>query len=305
MTNINYEFLLFILIILFGYFSKRINIVQEKDGETLSRVLFNITLPALIVFTFSSIRIETSLLLIPIITICFGLLMFFISLFIFKKEVRKTKGMLSMLLPGFNVGLFAYPLIQTLFGIKGLEYIAMFDMGNAILIFGLCYLIAGYYATEEAVLDLRTACRKLFKSVPLMSYMVTLTINLSGLHFPTLVIDMAGIISKANSPLSLLLLGIYLSFSFERSHPNNMLKILLSRYITGLCIGFPLYFILPFDTLFRSVILLGLILPIGAGVIPYAVEFDYDKKFVGTVANATIIVSFVLVFLISNFQIHP
>jgi hypothetical protein len=42
------------------------------------------------------------------------------------------------------------------------------------------------------------------------------------------------------------------------------------------------------------VILFGLILPVGMAVIPYSVEFEYDTRIAGTIANLTMITSFAL-----------
>lgn len=70
------------------------------------------------------------------------------------------------------------------------------------------------------------------------------------------------------------------------------------RYVTGAVIGTLLYLILPFAPLFKTTILIGMILPIGMAVIPYSIQFDYDRRFVGTTTNLTVIISFVLMWLI-------
>ena len=65
----NQEFLYIILIIALGYLLKRLNVLQEKDGEVIAKIIFKITLPALVLVTFDSVKIETSLILIPVIVI--------------------------------------------------------------------------------------------------------------------------------------------------------------------------------------------------------------------------------------------
>lgn len=298
MGNVNNQFLLSMLIVILGYFCKKFNVLEEKDGESLSRIIFNITLPALIINTFSTIKIDFSLIMLTIISIIYGGIMAILALFIFKRESRSTRGMLSMLLPGFNIGLFAYPLVEAIWGEKSLKYFGMFDMGNAIILFCICYLIANYFSSSEENISFKSILKKISKSIPLLAYMLTLIVNIFGLHFPGTMIDIAKILSKANMPLSLLLLGLYLNFSFETSYWKNMGKILTFRYIIGLMVGATLFFIVPFDSLFRYTLLIGLILPIGLAVVPYAVEFNYDQRFVGTLSNITILISFLLVWII-------
>jgi predicted permease len=98
-------------------------------------------------------------------------------------------------------------------------------------------------------------------------------------------------------PLSLLLLGTFLSFSFELKHWQRMAQILAVRYTVGISIGLLLYFFLPFEPMFKTTLLLGLCLPISLAVVPFSVEFGYDNKFVGTVNNATIMISFALMWI--------
>src|SRR5476649_1182905 len=109
-------------IIVVGYLLRRINLIKKEDGECLSRIIFNISLPALIINTFDTITIDFSLILLTIIGIVYGVFMAFLGVMAFKKEARNTRGMLSMLIPAFNIGLFAYPLVEALWGQEGIKY---------------------------------------------------------------------------------------------------------------------------------------------------------------------------------------
>lgn len=298
MGNVNSQFMLSMLIIILGYVSKRINLIREQDGEGISRLIFNFTLPALVIVTFSSIKVEGSLLLLPIINIVFCCAVVLIALFVFKKEPRVRKGMMCMTSAGFNIGLFAYPLVESIWGQEGLKYFGMFDMGNAVIVFGLCYFVASYFSTDQGTVDFKVILKKITGSIPLITYIITLIINVSGLQYPGVVIDISKVLSRANMPLTLLLLGVYLSFSFEKSYWKGIGKVLGLRYGVGLLVGILLYFLLPFEPLFRYTALIGVVLPISMTVIPYSVQFNYDHKFVGTLNNFSIIISFILVWII-------
>jgi hypothetical protein len=65
-------------------------------------------------------------------------------------------------------------------------------------------------------------------------------------------------------------------------------------------VGVILYLILPFNQLYRGIVLVALILPIGMAVIPYSDQFGYNQKITGTLVNITIIVSFVLMWGIAQ-----
>lgn len=296
--NVNNQFILFLLIIALGYIFKRLNFIKEDDADGISRIVFNITLPALIIVTFNNMKLDISLAYLSMSSLTFGIFMSIVSIFAFKKDSRNIRGNLSMLVPGFNIGLFAYPVIEAIWGSEGLKYIGMFDMGNSIVMFVICYLFAAYFSSKGASISYKTILKQLVTSIPLMCYIVTLILNIFGLHYPTVLINVSNIVSKANGPLSLLLLGICLNFNIDKIYRKYIVKVLFLRYFIGLALGSALFMFLPFNSLFRHILLIGFILPIGMAVIPYAVEFNYDKKLVGTLCNITIILSFILIWCI-------
>jgi len=305
MTNININFLISLIIIALGYTAKKTGILKETDGEGISRIVFNFTLPSVVISTFSNITIDYSIFLLPLICIFYCLLMTFFSFFVFKKTERKEKGSMIMLSSAFNIGLFAYPLVEMVWGAEGLKYFGMFDMGNAFIVFGSNYIIATVFANEQAKIDYKKLALKALSSIPFISYMLSLTMSMLKIPIPVFFLDITRVIAKANMPLCLLLLGIYLSFSFDKSSMGKMVKVILMRYSIGIITGILMFFFMPFDKLFKITMLLGFTLPVSLAVIPYSVEFGYDSKFIGTVNNATIIISFIImwsgVFLINLF----
>jgi len=300
LSSFNEQFLYAILIITLGYTLKHFNIIKEEDGEGLSRIIFNITLPTLIIVSFNDMAIDPSLFLLIFVGFFYGIITCIIGLFVFKNEDRKTKGMLTMLVAGFNIGLFAYPLVEGIWGKEGIQYFGMFDVGNAFIVFGAIYLIGSYYSTDEVEINYKNIFKKLSRSIPLLTYIIVCILALSNIKLPTFVLNVSEIISAANMPLSFLLLGIYLSFSIEKTFIKRMMKVLTIRYIVGLFVGIISFLFLPFNPMFKYTVLLGLILPISVSVLPYSVEFDYNRKFVGTVSNITILISFFLLWIIAN-----
>lgn len=300
MENFNTQFMYSIIIIAIGYIFKRSNLLKETDGEAIARLIFNITLPCLIISTFHNIVLEKSLIMLVIIGLLYGIIIAIIGLFFFRKEARSNKGMLGMLIPGFNIGLFAYPLVQGIWGTEGIKYFGMFDIGNAFATFGISYMIGSYYSKENIQLNVKMAASKMTKSIPLMTYLVILIVTIIGIEIPSPVIDITNTISKANMPLSLLLLGIYLNFTFDKSYWKGIGKVLGLRYGVGLILGAIGFFLLPVEDMFRYTVLIALILPMPTSVIPYSVEFGYNKRFVGTAANLSILISFFLLWMLGS-----
>ncbi len=302
-TSMNAEFFYIVIIIGIGYLLKQIGVLREKDGEVISRIIFKLTLPALVVVTFDSVEIQTNLILLPIIVLVYGIIVSLLGLVIFKNEEKELKGTFLMMSSGFNVGLFAFPLVFALWGIDGLSYFSMFDVGTSFIVFGVSYILGSYFSKEGLSLKPIEIVKKLVKSVPLMTYIFASILNLNHIKLPEMVIDVASTISGANIPLSLLLLGLYLNFRFEKQFVKPLLKFLTFRYGVGLLVGLTLFFLLPFEEMFRYTILIGLLLPVAASAIPFAVEFKYSNeniRLIATATNITIMVSIVLLYVVAN-----
>lgn len=305
MADVNIVFLLSIAIISIGYLIKRLKIIEEKDGNIIAKIIFNITLPAVILKITSTLNFEFSLILLPIINISFGIIMASIGLLLFRNEPKNIKGLMIMAVIGFNVAHFSFPLIDGIWGEEGMQYIALIDAGNAFTIFVLCYIISSIFSPknqdEGKKVNLKYVAQRLIKSAPLMSYFIALTINFSGIILPNFITDLLDIFARANTALSLLLLGIFLNFKFERTEWMAIFKVLIIRYLIGLGVGLSLFFFLPslhFSHLFRIIVTISLILPIGLAVIPFSVEFEYNQRLVTILVNLSIIISFALMWIL-------
>ncbi|TET59582.1 MAG: AEC family transporter [Promethearchaeota archaeon] len=302
MTDVNYIFLLSLTIIVIGYILKKLNIISEENGKTIAKVVFNVTLPALILNVIISIKITPSLGLITLISILYCIPILVLAFTLFRNYPKEIKGLIFMAVIGFNVGHFAYPLIEGIWNEEGLKYIAMFDIGNAMVIFVICYILGLIYSPNNEFQDKKELAKnilfKLLKSAPLMSYIIAIILNFLNIGFPIFVLDLLDVLSRANMALTLLLLGIFLNFKYEKSQWKNAFIVLIIRYSFGLVIGLMLFFLLPFDQLYRGILAIALILPIGLAIIPFTVEFEYNERFAGMVANLTIIISFVLLWVV-------
>ncbi|MBY9014640.1 MAG: AEC family transporter [Candidatus Lokiarchaeota archaeon] len=305
MTDVNVVFLLSILIVAIGYLVKKLNILKETDGDTIARIIFNITLPAVILKFTATIQFELSLILLPLINIAFGFIMAFLAILIFRKYPPHLKGAMIMTMIGFNVANFFFPLVEGIWGQLGMQYIALVDAGNAFTIFILCYILSTIYSPKNqeniVKINVKFILKRLIRSAPLLSYIVAIIINFSGILIPSFFSELIDILASANTALALLLLGIFLHFKFKKAEWISIIKVLIVRYSVGLFVGLTLFFLLPpsiFNPLFRIIICLSLILPVGLAVIPFSVENGYDQKLVTMVVNLTIIISFGLIWVL-------
>jgi len=298
---VNQQFLASTLVIALGWLARR-RLVDERGAEALVRLVFNLTLPALVLHTFDGVTLDRSLALLPALAATYGLVMAGLgALVLFRRRPTRERGLLTMLLPGFNVGLFAYPLVEAALGGGALRYLAMFDVGVAFSTFGVSCAVASHYAREGARLDLSVAWRALSRSVPFITYLVALGLALAGWRLPRVVADAAGLLARANGPLALLVLGLYLHLERMPGQWAAVARVVGTRLVAGAAIGVPLWLLLPVDPTFRAVLLAGLLQPHQPLIsVSYAVQFGYDARLVGLLLNVANVVSYLLLWAVFN-----
>lgn len=293
------QFVMIILLIALGYFLKRINYLKATDSQVLSTLVLNVTLPSLVIVNLNSADLNMSFSILPIMMIVYGIVAKIIVIWFFRKYSNQMRGSVGMMTGSMNIGLFAYPLVNAIWPEKGMVYFGMADIGGAMIMFGLTYFVGSYFSEGEDQFNFKFLGKKLIQSVPLVTYIVMFTLNMSNIHIWKPAIDFFSILSKANMPLSMILLGVMLSFSIDREYLPVTIKYLCLHYGLAIVAGTLVHFFLPVsDPMIKTTLLITWLLPVGVAIIPYSIQFKYKTlTFVGMVTNLTIIISIVILYV--------
>ena len=301
MSNVNDAFLTSLFIIGAGYLLKKIKVISENDGKVVSKLVIYLTFPALILHTVSTLHITSTLIFLPLFPLAFSSVLLIVFSWLLKNKPDALKGVVFMSLCGFNIGLFAYPIIEGIWGKEGLQHLAMFDVGNAISILCISYILGFIYSPSRErhkPVNAVTIFKLLITSVPLVSYTLALVMNVSGFQMPALIEKFIATLARANMALVLILLGIYLNIRVNKQVLRPLIYIMIARYSLGVGMGLMLYFLLPFAPIYKTIALVGLIMPVGLTVIPFSDEFGYNQALPVSLASITIVISFVLMWLL-------
>ncbi|MCM3508787.1 MULTISPECIES: AEC family transporter [Staphylococcus] len=293
------QFVMIILLIALGYFLKRINYLKATDSKVLSTLVLNVTLPSLVIVNLNSADLNMSFSILPIMMIVYGIVAKIIVIWFFRKYSNQMRGSVGMMTGSMNIGLFAYPLVNAIWPEKGMVYFGMADIGGAMIMFGLTYFVGSYFSEGGDQFNFKFLGKKLIQSVPLVTYIVMFTLNMSNIHIWKPAIDFFSILSKANMPLSMILLGVMLSFSIDREYLPVTIKYLCLHYGLAIVAGTLVHFFLPVsDPMIKTTLLITWLLPVGVAIIPYSIQFKYKTlPFVGMVTNLTIIISIVILYV--------
>lgn len=217
MTQSLTQVALFLFLIILAHILKRVGLFTEKEGSTLSSISLNITLPAAIVASFNTFTMDYSLLVLVGYGIGANILLAALSyLFFMCKQSNSLKAYALLSGSTYNVGNFSFPFIQSLFGAQALVAASLFDLGNALMTTGLTYSLASSVSQGKRpeTIDI---LRKLFTSVPFITYLVMITLSFAHIRLPLFLQDWMVAIGKANPIIAMLMIGIMLDIHFEKS----------------------------------------------------------------------------------------
>lgn len=126
----------FASIILLGYLLRRKGFFKEEDFYVLSKIVLKITLPAAIVYNFSTMEIDVSMLSICLFGFAGGVVLMGVIWLLNTGKPKERKGFEVLNVAGYNIGNFTMPFIQGFLGTTGLAAASLFDTGNSFICLG-------------------------------------------------------------------------------------------------------------------------------------------------------------------------
>lgn len=135
----------FLLLILIGVLlKKKINNKEQLGGVKV--LILSIALPATIFVALLKIKIDSSLLFLPLLALVFNVIMllaarFMLPQFGLRKDSPETRTMM-LLLPSLAPGLSCFPFILEYLGEESLARAALTDVGNKVFVLIILYLLA-------------------------------------------------------------------------------------------------------------------------------------------------------------------
>ena len=278
-----------LFIIFLGYLFKRFGIFSKADGNRLSQIILNLTLPAAIVVNLAQLNVSFNITALIAIAVFFTLVqLLFLRLFKGRQSQRELSFTLYMG-SGFNIGNFTLPFFF-FFIPQAIPLISLFDIGNSIMLAGGTGLVVEALTGENYVFNLKAFLQKLGRSVPFMCYLVLLLLRTASIAIPEMLITVVAPIASANTFLSMFMIGLYLEFKLPHYAWLLVLKTLLLRYTIGLILVVIVYFT-PINQLMKLVLSILAVTPIPIFNVMNAVLSGSDEESVGFCSSLSFLIS--------------
>lgn len=293
----------FLMVILVAYLLKKGDLFKKSDGNVLSRIIVNLTLPATIILGFDSIEINSTLFMMIFLGFISNVLLVSIGGVIWKGRKSSDQALMMFGQAGYNIGNFVIPFVQGFFP-EAIPLIGSFDTGNSLMVSGgNAILVDRFTESGEAELNIKKTLKGLFSSPPFTTYIVMILLAVVNLRIPTSVLSIVELLASANAFLAMFMIGLFLEINISRSDLKNVLTILLTRYGLGIILALFFYFVLPFSEVIRLSLVILALAPIATLSTINMVKYDSKEEVSGFLSSSTIILSLVLITLVLSFII--
>lgn len=298
MLDVLLKALAFTAVIAMGYILKKKGFFQLKDFYLISKIVVKITLPCAIIYNFSSISMEPSLLMLCAIGFGCNVLMVGLGYLISLRGSREEKAFAAVNSSGYNIGNFTLPFVQSFLGPAGFAACSLFDTGNAVMCTGLTYSVASAIQGKNGKVSVKSMVKTLFSSMPFDAYLIMTLLVLLNLELPSVVVTFAQTVGNANPFLALLMIGIGFEIRLEKSKLARMARILALRYGTALVLCLCFYFLLPFDLPVRQALAIIAFGPVSSVATAYTGALGGDVELSSAVNSFSILISIVCITLL-------
>ena len=279
------------IIFLLGYFLKKIKLFGSSTADTLLKITFYVTLPALTFLSGSTVELTLQFFYLPIIAIAVILIIFSIS-FPLSKKFNLPKATQGTFIVGtliMNTG-FTLPFVLAAYGNQGLAIYTIFDFGNTLMIYTFAYYFAIKYGNKE---NSKIQFKKFLLLPPIWGLILGITFNLLKFELHPTATNFLEIVGKPTIFLVILSLGIY--FSPKVTNLSKMLTVFSLRIGLGMILGFIAVNLFNIEGIMRTLIVLFCGAPVGYNTLIFASLAELDKAFAASLVSISLLLGIIYV----------
>jgi len=287
----------FFLIMALGYALFKKNFTDIEFNKRLSRILLNVTLPALIlnsVLTQTDRPAMASVFYVFLIALILYLLLPFTGIFAahFFPADEKQKNLYAFMIAYSNIGFMGFPIIDTLYGETAVLYTAIFN-----IMFNLsCYTLGTAIMTRNSKSGAKINIRHLINPGFLLS-LSSIFIYFINPSFPKVFTDTIASVGDITTPLSMLLIGSTLATNSVKEIFTDRFLYLFTilRQVVLPLISLGLIHLLVRDELIRNVASVMMLMPAANSCVMFANEYSADEKLASKSVFLTTLLSIITI----------
>jgi predicted permease len=302
MTNLLFQLLPIFVYFGLGLVLKKAGLADKSHGDFLLRFVFFVCLPLLILVSVSGVDLGYDKLLLPFINIAVNAACLLVMYLLTRRLANPLEKGAALVNAGIQNNSFMFPFILAVFGQAGFANAVLLDLGNALWMASVMYLLAYYYGGDGERHDPFIMLKRIAKSPLIWSLCVSLVLSFTHVKVPARVITIINPLAQMTAPLILVALGLY--FSLTLVNLRLALQIVAVRMGVGVVTGTLLALLLTSDPLTRGVIIACSAGPIGFSALAYSSLAKLDTGLSASAVSISILTGLigipVLLFLLTS-----
>lgn len=289
---INQMLQLFIILGL-GYFLNKIKIFDDTLNQKLNKLLLNVTTPALVLASVSSIKqsnnTKEALFVFLVAIIIFTLLPMLSYMLVRVIRIpRHQRGIYMFMTVFSNIGFMGFPVMKAIFGNEAVFYTSIFNMIFNIWVFTLGIVLINYGTNNKVKLSFKSLL-----SPGIISSLLAIAIYFLRIPIHPVLKSTFDMVGNITTPVAMMLIGSTLAnlnikevFTELRIYPYTIIKQILIPFI-----AYPIlkYFIN--SPLVLGVALVNLAMPVGNSAVLFANQYDGDVELAAKSVFITTLIS--------------
>ncbi len=281
----------FIFIIILGFVLKKLHILKLEDRAPILNLVFYIAIPCLLISSFKTFVFSPSLIVVIFFGIIGNAFVLFVAYLCSLKSPNAFRKTCMMVPAGFSIGTFTIPFAATFLGPESLIVIAMFDIGNAVMGLGGTYAIVSGLTGSSQRGMLKDFFKRLFTSVPFITYLTMFTISVIGIPIPPSIYVITDFAGSATMFLIMISIGIMLDLNIPKNRFLEIAKLLGIRYVTLALMACIVAFVIPISNELKLPLLFCILSPPATNAIIFAQKLNCDTSIISSVQTIAIPIS--------------
>ncbi len=281
-----------LLLIALGVVIRATGLLDQRGGLVLTRLAFNVTIPAAIFVSIARADFEPSLLWMPVLGFGVPILLAGLMYLTTRRLADRPRQRGPLLVGMVVLGVFAFPFMELFFGRGGLARIALYDVGNAFYSGIVAISLARHFGRDGRE-GSAISWRRVFASPILVA-------AIAGVVFTVAAIPLTGPLGAffdrlavANTPLAMIAVGVFLRP--RRAYGALVAQFILIRMVIGGLLGWALSTLLGLDGLSLIAGTVGSSLPAGTTVLVFSGNEGLDTELAASLVSISILVGAVVV----------
>lgn len=294
MVAVNQMIILFLVIGL-GYFLNKINILDKDLNWELTRILLDVTTPALILSSVMGSKINSSLsevMGVFIIAAAVYTVLPIIS-FLLVKIMRipiRQQGLHIFMTVFSNIGFMGFPVMKAIFGDGAIFYTAIFNMIFNVLVFTLGIVMMNYKNENKIKMELNQIL-----SPGIAASIIAILIYAFKIQVPDVLAETFTMVGNITTPVAMLIIGSTLAaievknlFNDFRVYPYTLIR----QFVIPIAL-FPVLKIFITNKMILGITLIMIAMPVANTAVLFATKYNQDVELAAKNVFITTLVSVV------------